>query len=387
MKFTIVPVFLLFKLICLTVVSSYGQINNKILERTWIAVDSRQEGNGGIFPIDGTLIRFKDGVAEVTFIGSDSVKSLGYKLRKNKIRLSGERPLGVVRHLSQDSLTILIGKHMVTLFKPTLDFKPMTSRGELVSLLTSSAWHQLFDNYKIRIDFLEEGWDFNEDPFRVGITHLESNHWYYKENERWAVSEFDGKYFISITHNQFDNYVYQIKKVTSSRIETELFTPTGYQPVTFELIERKKDGQLEELTQILTSQVWMMAELEYHHQFERETENEAEEQLDFHGWSGFSTRADSLLLKDEFINKEIAYQFLNDGGYRIIKGEEVLKKGKWSLSKDGKFIILDYETNPLNYLEIKELKNKELVVRQNVDLQLKRGETAFISYDTIIKFK
>lgn len=375
----------------MTVNPACGQINKYLFEKTWVEVGSREEGEEEWFRYSqGDVYSFKGGVGERFMLGIDSTVTFEYKLKNDLILIADTATFGEIRHLSSDSMTVLIEGKRIVLFLPVLDYETRTSGSELTSLLTDRAWYFINGDWKKRYDFLDKGKYYEETRANTVVTQIIVGSKSLKEREYWAVSEYKGKFFLCVTYYSHDVFVYQIKNVSESTIETEFYSYKGYYPFTFEAIEPLQEARLNDLKKILTSQKWKMANLDYDpsfHDFEKEAESKGKS-FDVFGWGGggSTSYADSLILKDDFLGKRLYYQFLDDGTYKISTKSRTVKKGDWSLTKDGQFIQLDYEGNPGNYLEIKKARSKELVIQQRVELQLKRGENDFVFFDATIKF-
>ena len=221
------------------VLSSFGQVEKNLLERTWIAVESKEEGSNERFWREGFIFNLKDGKGEIIFIGSDSTQSFNYRMDDNLILKNNTVEFGKIRHLSQDSMSVLVEENVVTLFLPTKEYHPKTSIEELNSLLTSNAWNEISRGEKNRIDFFDKRWEWmaENDHGKICILHYKSKNWYYRETERWIVFEYKGQYFLDVSIDQMRGVnVYHIREVDGNRIEAEVFNFLGSYPVTFEAI-------------------------------------------------------------------------------------------------------------------------------------------------------
>ena len=72
----------------ITTQTANAQIDKTLLERVWVAIDSRPEGDDWISPITGAIIYFRNGNGELTHIGSDSTRSFDYELKKSAVSLT-----------------------------------------------------------------------------------------------------------------------------------------------------------------------------------------------------------------------------------------------------------------------------------------------------------
>ena len=366
-------------------ISSFSQVNISLLERSWIAVESRQEGDGWISPIDGAFIYLKEGKGELTFIASDTIQRFNYKVDGNIIYKNDTIQFGKITHLSEDSMTMLIGNNMKTVFLPIKEQKVAASREELLDILMKNAWYQAYSNRKDRIDFFDLGFFEKDDKFKVCIKHYKDTYWNYRANEKWTLFEYKGSLFLGISEGQFDLDIYQITEISSSSIKLNIYSAHPY-PLYLEAIEKVEVREIEILKNIITAQKWKMEDLKNYHQFESVPAIDSFD-IDSFAVTGVSLRADSMILKSDFLNKKLTYNFLDNGFFSIQVHGKIIKKGNWSISNDGQFIILNHPENPLNYLEIIEAEKGKLIIGQTVELRVYEDSNDFISYDCIIELK
>ena len=362
--------------------ASKGQIDLKHLNKTWIAVKSRATKPDWIKPIDGLLLKMENNKGEVTVVGSDSIGHFSYQLDENFTIKSDNRVLGHIKHLSKDSMTLLTNEIMMTVFIPAKAMNVETTKENMHSLLTRSAWYQHMFGNTIRVDFLNSIFRSDE-SFKDCITHQEEDNWYYRRNEMWAISSFNNYWFLMITFNQHDYVIYQIESVNDTGIQAVICSEFGYDPVNFEPIKVLNDQDSNKLAALITSKPWTIDHLTYGGQ---SGPAPSLSDFDFGGEGDVSARANTMISASDWLTGKVVYRFHETGIYELKTNGQIFKKGIWTLSKDQQYIVLDHPQNPLNYIRLIQVMADELIINQVVELSTPyQGEYVTRDFKMVLK--
>jgi hypothetical protein len=360
-------------------------IDKPLLERAWIAVESRSVGNRPISPIDGFILDFKDGKADITALGRGNVKTINYKLSNRNIITDEGRIIGKIKHLSLDSMDLLIDKDMQVLFLPLKESsKLQTSKDLVIPLLTKYPWYEKRGGQKSRFDFLIA----ENIAQNVSIRHYTNKGWTSKEMEQWSFLEYKGWFLIGITTFQTEGFhIYQVKNINESEIKTDLLLPDGYHAVEMNSAKLPSKNYLDKIKSIVVSKEWEMAGLEFYRRSEAIEEFDSVFSEENIISAGVSDKAEGMILQNDFLMKNLIFHFFPDNTYLIGNEREIVKKGVWEFTTDANFIMLDNPNDPNNYIEITNVDSNELDIRQTINLRESDKNHRFLTIDCKIKLK
>ena len=349
---------------------SFSQSN--LIEQDWLAVKSEQYKKGKwMVPIDGSIFTFTKEKLYWQFVYSDSTLIYDYSLKGKNIVLN-DTIIIRISFLSKDSMKLVIDKRTITTFIP-IDKEHGDINISAIDFIENN-WTYKTDAFQQRIDFLEDSWEVNKnDISRVCITHTFGDKYCYQNNEKWSLYSKGESKFLSFTWGQHKNYTHQIIRQNEDTVFTKLWNGKEFiYPI---LIKHNKivSNEREIILNRITSKEWRTIEIiDYSSSFNEDTIGTELES------TGFYVTDTTLISKQEFLDKKIKLLF-SDTEYKILINDKVYVSGKWRLSIDGKYIILNSGLNPSDYIALIEISNKYLIIGKSDEFSLGIGRN-FIEY-------
>jgi hypothetical protein len=271
---------------------------------------------------------------------------------------------------------------MRTRFVPIVDFKP-----EINSLnLEQSAWVLKWSDgdYSVnkRIDFTGEKWHSTRGP-NVAITHEKGIKYKYQENEKWALKQIQGEWFLTLTHLQSDPIVYQINKVYQDSIKLRCLSWETEQQFTLHHLGKISQSQANSIINHLCKKKWETSEvLNYSTSFSEHATTIDEELT-----TGSSVRDTTLIKRSELIDKKVSFNFRSDFTFQILVDSNLYWQTKWRLSADGAYVILNNGRHPYNYIEIISIGKDELVIGKSDNFGSDKEEGDYFPYYYELRLK
>jgi len=356
---------------------------NAQLERTWVAVESRQVTTDFISPLDGTIFDFNSTTLTVRNTFSDSTITHNYKLENDRITLN-DSTSAVIKHLSSDSLLLEFNDWTLTVFYP---LKITSTVPELTNeLLLDNTWTLDFgDNQEI--------WNFTDTKWEMFPTDI-SKFAVQREGytEKWNVTLFKNFVILTLTMGQFDNFIYQVIDVNSDTIRLKPINKWLLEDMNLIKTPSLLNDQLINIRKTLATRTWNTTEIieaRSSSQTLIELMGDDIDSLDIDSYSSTgSYSSDTLLISEQqFNDKQISYQFNSNFSYCILLANEEYSCGVWELLNDGRTIRLDKGTRVHHYIDIIEITNDKLVLSNCNQFAIELGSNNYNDICYIIKLE
>lgn len=331
---------------------------NAQLERTWVAVESRQVTTDFISPIDGTIFNFSSTSLIVRNTFSDSTIIHDYKLENDRITFSNSTS-AVIKHLSSDSLLLEFNDWMLTVFYP---LRVISTVPELTNeLLLDNTWTLDFGDNQEIWNFTDTKWEM----FPTDISKLAVNR--ERDIEKWNVTLFKDFVILTLTMGQFDVFIYQIIDVSNDTVRLKPINKWQQEELNFIRTPSLPNDQLIKIRKTLATRTWNTTEIieaRSSSQTLIELMGDDIDSLDIDIYSSTgSYGSDTLLISEQQFNDKLtSYQFNSNLSYCILLANEEYSCGTWELLNDGRTIKLDKGTRIHQYIEIVEITNDKLVL-------------------------
>lgn len=319
----------------------FGQFTDE--DTYWIATESRQLKDQGIYPMDGTIMRFTEDSLYMQHIFHDSIMVFNPKVTPKKIRLDGKR-WGKIKHWNNDSLVLVFDRWMLVKFVPVSS--GVCESSELVFWeygdYTGKSHYWDFD-----LKLLDVPWVLYPDNIaKECIVQVGDRRYKYSELEKWSIVELDNDHIFSITFGQFEP---QIFLVTEYQDDTAFVKLLGKDEIQGLYLAKKPRLPINEQ---LTSSRWRSKEvLDYAHSFDNDTIWDG---LEFIGFMPDTT----LFRKETLLGNQLSYEFSEDGTYKIYQADEPLLAGEWLLLLSGEEI----KVGDHSYIDIISLDENMMVI-------------------------
>jgi len=352
---------------------------NTLIKKDWLAVKCEPliKGNG-ISPINGFIFTFTDDKMYWRNVYSDKTIDFNYILKGEIIEIDDTARMEI-NFVSKDSLKLVFDKIMVTTFIP-LDENYLGITLSANDLFENN-WIYKTTEFQQRIDFLENNWTITKnDIAKKCITHVKGDKYCYQEMEKWSLNSIKNFTLFSFTIGQFDSYTHQVIKQNGDTIFTKLWNGKKFiYPILFKEKKLERDKR-NELIKKITSKEWYSIEvISASTSFDEDTVGfEFEE-------TGFFVIDTTLMDKNELLKNKMKFYF-TDSKYDIITSNKVFVTGKWKLSIDGKYIILNDGLNTNDYIELIEVNDKNLVIGKSDKFSVGKKRD-FIEYFYRLKLK
>lgn len=355
---------------------------NAQLERTWVAVESRQVSTDFISPLDGTIFDFSSSELIVRSTFSDSTLIHNYRLDNNRIILN-DSTSALIKHLSIDSLLLEFDEWMLTVFYPLNELPTIPELSN--ETLLNNTWTLDFGDYYENWNFTDIGWEmFPSDVSKVAVQRE-------GDTEKWNVTKFKNFVLLTLTKGQFDNFIYQ---VLGSENDTARLRPINKWLIEdIDLIKTPSlpSDQLLTIKENLSTRIWKTTEIiESRSSSEAFIESMGDEidstDLELFNFTGsYAAWLDTLLISEQqFIDKMISYQFEVSGNYCILLEGEEYSCGTWELLNDGRTIKLDKGTGIEDYIEIVDVTRDQLIISNCNNFSIELGSNDYnVIYYTV----
>ncbi len=312
---------------------------NAQLERTWVAVESRQVSTDFISPLDVTIYDFSATKLHIRNTFSDSTITHNYRLENNRIVLN-DSTSALIKHLSTDSLVLEFNEWMLTVFYPLN--QPGIAPKLSPETMLNNTWILDFGDYQENWNFTDVGWKmFPSDVSKVAVKRQ-------GDTEKWNVTKFKDFVLLTLTSGQFDSFIYQVVGIENDTVRLKSVSKWLNLEVNLIKSTNLPDNLLSILKKNISSQTWKSTEiLESRTSSEALTESMDDENdsidLEPFDYTGsYADWVDTLLISEQqFYDRLISYQFTDEGEYCILLEDEEYSCGTWELMNDGLTIKLD----------------------------------------------
>ena len=362
---------------------SYGQVDSQALNKQWIAVKCRYAlGSNWISTIEGNILAFNNHSFESYFFWNDSLVEHAYVLKENIIKINDSLEFGEILNLTVDSLVILDKKAtMITTYLPIINSDHKVSKRKLDTLLTNNFWTKPYDDGNMQIDF----WD--DSAFTPQIKYctafIDNEYELSQEGGYWSSFEFDGNTFFSLPRFPWSYYetdFYQIYDIDTSEITMRIYSIYCNESISLTAVPNLSDHKYKELKELLISKDWRINSIQETYQYYGLDNRWPDESI----IPIIRQRREGLLKKD-FLHKELIYKFSANSSYSISSDKYKLCEGKWYLLKSGEYICLTNYPYISHCLKILAYNDKEIIIRQIIELKESKKTNENNIYDFIIK--
>jgi len=355
---------------------------NAQLERTWIAVESKQVTTDFISPLDGTIFDFRSNDLIIRNTFSDTTITHDYRLENDKVLLN-DSSVAVIKHLSKDSLLLEFNNWMLTVFYPIKFQHPVPELTD--EYLLNNTWTLNFDDRQESWNFTNIEWNmFQSDESKVAIQRE-------GDTEKWNLTVFEDYVLLTLTMGQFDKLIYQVVEVNGDSIRLRPINKWLIKDVNFIKSTSSSKEQLKDTQIILTDRIWKITEIiESRSSSEGMIELMQDEidsiDINLFKWTGsYASWVDTLLISEQqFNNKLISYQFNDDLSYCILLSNKKYSCGTWQLLHNGRTIKLDKGVGVEQYIDIIDLTNSHLIISNSNQFAVEPGSNEYnVIYYTV----
>lgn len=233
------------------------------------------------------------------------------------------------------------------------------TREQILSNMKGTPWIFRTGQDSMRIDFRATRIDDNESLLLESLTHY-SIDGIAKKKEMWDVRKYNGKLFLFFTNYMFGPTLRQIERASTSSLT--LAQPFRLGKVDVFTLE-KKDA-------LNPSQRQRLIEMISHGRLMSVTTDT------LYAHNGHFRKGKKLnaVLDLAFLRKKIAFEFSKDYTYRIFADIRSWQKGRWELTADGEYLILDDAKDERNWINLIK-KDGKLTLAKFQEFEIKAGES------------
>ena len=345
------------------------------LERTWVAVESRQVSTDFISPLDGIIFDFSSTELLIRNTFSDSTITHNYRLDSNRIILN-DSTAASIKHLSVDSLLLEFEGWMLTVFYPLNELINVPELSK--ETLLNNTWTLEFGDYQESWNFTDIRWEiFPSDVSQIAVQRE-------GDTEKWNVTEFKNFVLLTLTIGQFDRFIYQVVRVENDTTRLKPVSKWRHGEVDLIKTPGLPGDQLLTIKANLSTRIWKTTEI-----MERRSSSETlmesmDDEIDatdpalFNFTGSYAAWLDTLLISEQqFSDKLIAYQFEENGDYCMLLEDEDYSCGTWELLNDGRTIKLDKGIGVEDYLEIVNVTRDQLIIASCNNFSIELGSNDY----------
>jgi len=237
---------------------------------------------------------------------------------------------------------------------------------KLFDLIISNDWQLIENQDTFRLHFSEQKYWIPSIKLLTYNKINESKGWETSEWEAWTIKKIDKSIFLILTHFNLNPQIYQIKNFSESKIETLTCWNNALENINLTTLKKlSQTDYIKKSNNIIGT--WKLID------FKEPTDSlkilGMEEEIipilnnDSSRIRPFMEK-DSvpLILFDYYKTKDIYYEFLENGICLLKTKDQILRKSKWKLSDDGKYIKTtgDY----FNQIQIISLTDSILTIKK-----------------------
>lgn len=353
-----------------------AQVNHSNLDGSWITIENDRP-SGMVTDAAGLTFNFNQGSGALSRAGIPQNTDFAYTLQDSTIFFSIDSTQLKVVKITRDSLT-LQEEDGSTYSTVRLGYFPQKqSADDLFNWLNSTPFYRITPYGKERIDFTSRGFWNADDPIKYAVVHKDSNRCQLKEHERWQVSEYSQNLFIYITESEIMRRHYHIKSINKKGFEAIEINDYESFEVRFELIKSVSKRRCKKTQTLLSSQEWNKKGLVFTNEID----------LNIDSLKCLSYSPDSAYRYQDFYDKELIFIFKEDSTYHFSVDRTDWKEGKWSLTPDCRYIVLENAHTPENYIEILALKKSQLRLEQVLRLNMEHDHYLKSFFNALIDFE
>lgn len=344
-----------------------GQINIENLKGDWILVNYSESNSLDERSIFGYILRFNEkgmisiDIQESTFVSFNDLES-SLKQENKKIY-----------SISEDSL-IVTGHIYLSLEKPIA----IITDNELIKLLYEYSW-KLGENSTETIKFLKH-FITNIENFEFRHYLIEDSNGFFVENDYWMIYSHEDLIFL-LTNNR----IFLISDINNGRIYTISYTEKGKERIVFSPKPMISSKKLDNIENLLTSKQWKSRKKEFKGGFEGKPYEV--NSTDFSILPNILNHSIAYPRFDLFSILRLRYYFNKNGDYIIQSRRKIIKQGKWEISKDGNYIVLEKGNENEYYIRIIEISEENIKLAQTLALRMDRKQNDLYLMNFLIELK
>ncbi|MGE4288638.1 MAG: hypothetical protein AB7E36_08125 [Salinivirgaceae bacterium] len=360
-----------------------GQVDKTLLRGDWVAVEYRQNDTIDNETLFGLILSFDEQGLEYFSLWDDSTIFLTYTELDSLEKVSNST---FFQFANSDSL--IIGDSTTTiLYYPMKSSKSKISKKEFDDLLIEKTWKlsdTTFTNIKF-VNYLPS--DFL--PKRLETYLVSDKNGFFQYVDYWLSFLYNDNLFLAFSLN--DNFnIYHIINATERKVEYDIYSKNPNQSFSFNSEEKLNEPEYSKLQGVLCSEIWKSIKKtpseDYYHD------------LNFGLYYLFDSSKVEILPNIihhsenypnflKYMAFNTSFMFGASGDYKIFKGKKTYDKGKWKLSKDGLYIILNPATNNEFYLRVLEITESEMIIGQTLALPFdkKDNERGIVNFRVKMK--
>jgi len=297
------------------------------------------------------------------------------------IKINDSLEFGEILNLTVDSLVILDKKAtMITTYLPITNSDHKVSKRKLDTLLTNNFWTKPYSDGYMQIDF----WNYSAFPPKIKYCNafIDDEYELSQESGYWSTFNYNGNIFLSLSRFPWSFYetdFYQIHDIDSSEITMRIYSVNSNKSISLSAVSNLSDHKYKELKEFINSKDWRINSIQETYQYYGLENRWPDESI-----IPIIRQNKDLLLKKEFLEKDLIYRFSQDSTYSISNDNYLLSEGKWSLLKNGDYISLTNYHYGFSYLKILAYNNDQLIIRQLIALKESKKTHESVIYDFII---
>ena len=360
-----------------------GQVDRDLLHGDWIAVEYRQNDSIDNEVLFGLILNFNEQGLEYFSLWDDSTMFLSYDELDSLEKISN---LNFIQFANLDSLIIGDSSYSI-IYYPMKSSISKVTKEKFDQLLIDKTWKlddTTFTNIKF-VNYLPS--DFL--PKRLDTYLVSDKNGFFQFADYWLTFSYKDNLFLAFS--LYDNFnIYHIIDTQGEEVKFHCYSKNSVISFKFDSEKKLDETEYSDLKRIISSMPWKSAEKILDQDFYPDT---------YWGLYHFSDSGKTEILPNIVKHSEhypsfIKYSLFNtsfifnsNGNYKIFKGKKIYDEGKWELSKDGVFIILNPGTDSEFYFRIIEITESELKIAQTLVLifDKKDNERGFVNFIVSMK--
>jgi len=215
--------------------------------------------------------------------------------------------------------------------------------------LIANSWIYSDNEFEQRIEFSNHEWAAQDDATYECYTHPSNDSLIYNFfSNRWRIFQYDENTYFVRTFSLFAGVLHEIIKITEDTIFTKAWIGNSIKYPTLSKIKNAPKSTIDSLANVISNKSWCVKKVTY--------------------------SSDSLTEKSQkIINRKIdknAYEgkmkfnFTSDK-LEVVKRDSIIYRSHWKLSTDGKFIELSSDENISGYLEVIDINEAGMSLKNS----------------------
>ena len=328
----------------------------------------------------GYIVGFSDSNIFNELTDSNDINGELFSINNHRIYIQNEAFYEILKY-HKDSLELLDLKSHVELKLTKAQVTNFQNSDSILidSILTENTWNENYNDFLITYYFDSIPYLPRQKHIKISDRIIENDTSYFAQGYWWGLENYNGLLLIHHSDDGFNSSIFQVENYNSNRIQGYKLEECNDTQIWDRFTFNKFEVSLSDLKRHTESLIgiWNLKEVKKPN-IARINKTIESGFIDGGGSTIHSLRFNLLNLKEV----DLSIELNNDFAYKIIGNKKLNKKGKWSLTKDGRLICFDNQDINNNCFLFQIDDNNDLVLKKYEDIEIEYGKRNFTTEET-----